>query len=292
MPPALDDVVARAALHASRGTRFVLWTGIGCAVSVAIQAVLAPFFISVDAEGRPIPDPNKEPARDGRLVAPDEAGGTNYRSPAWDPATGVLIVSAHDAYGIYFFKPEHGAHGWAGADYTVYGRGVLRAIDYQTGTMIEADPRWPDVLFNTTCLVGPQGVLYKYRKVNPWIPYEVHASPHDVPGYDEYTPITIFPGLLPEDFHLRVTADGFYRQWTDMNQGGGSWDNVWDVQNINFSDLTDLAQESPINNNFGPSLGSTAPKLSFVRQPHNPGRTAPFFEFEIVRVPAGLGKPG
>jgi len=29
------------------------------------------------------------------------------------------------------------------------------------------------------------GILYKYRKVNPWIPYEVHASPHDVPGYDE-----------------------------------------------------------------------------------------------------------
>jgi hypothetical protein len=22
-------------------------------------------------------------------------------------------------------------------------------------------------------------------KVNPWLPYEVHASPHDLPGYDE-----------------------------------------------------------------------------------------------------------
>ena len=55
----------------------------------------------------------------------------------------------------------------------------------QSGSMIEADPRWPDVVFNTTCLVGPQGILYKYRKVNPWIPYEVHASPHDLDGYDE-----------------------------------------------------------------------------------------------------------
>jgi len=27
--------------------------------------------------------------------------------------------------------------------------------------------------------------LYKYRKVNPWIPFEVHASPHDLEGYDE-----------------------------------------------------------------------------------------------------------
>jgi formamidase len=55
----------------------------------------------------------------------------------------------------------------------------------QTGTMIELDRKWPGVLFNTTCLVGPSGILYKYRKVNTWIPYEVHASPHDLAGYDE-----------------------------------------------------------------------------------------------------------
>ncbi|HYY59325.1 MAG TPA: nitrilase-related carbon-nitrogen hydrolase [Pyrinomonadaceae bacterium] len=55
----------------------------------------------------------------------------------------------------------------------------------QTGTMLEVDARWPKVVFNTTCLIGPEGVLYKYRKVNTWIPYEVHASPHDLEGYDE-----------------------------------------------------------------------------------------------------------
>ena len=66
-------------------------------------------------------------------IAPDEGGGTNYRSPSFDAKTGLLIVSAADAYGIYFFKPEHGAYGWAGADYGVFGKGVLRAIDYQTG---------------------------------------------------------------------------------------------------------------------------------------------------------------
>ena len=89
--------------------------------------------------------------RDGRLVAPDEAGGTNYRSPAFDPATGLLIVSAHDAYGIYFFKPEHGSTGWAGADYTVHGRGVLRAIEYQTGRI-----RWSHDLHGGA---GAAGVL-------------------------------------------------------------------------------------------------------------------------------------
>jgi alcohol dehydrogenase (cytochrome c) len=87
----------------------------------------------IDKDGRPIPNPAKEPARDGRLVAPNEAGATNYRSPSFDPATGLLLVSAQDAYGIYFFKSDHGAYGWAGANYSVYGRAALRAVDYRTG---------------------------------------------------------------------------------------------------------------------------------------------------------------
>ena len=55
----------------------------------------------------------------------------------------------------------------------------------QTGSFIETDPDWPGVLFNTTCLVGADGVLSKYRKVNPWIPWELHASPHDLDGYTD-----------------------------------------------------------------------------------------------------------
>jgi len=87
----------------------------------------------IDKDGRPTPDPAKEPSRDGRLVAPDEGGGTNYRAPSFDPATGLFIVSARDAYAIYFFKEEHGKYGWAGADYGVHSRGSIRAMDYQTG---------------------------------------------------------------------------------------------------------------------------------------------------------------
>ena len=41
------------------------------------------------------------------------------------------------------------------------------------------------MVFNTTCLIGPDGLLGRYRKVNPWLPWEVHASPHDLAGYDE-----------------------------------------------------------------------------------------------------------
>ena len=55
----------------------------------------------------------------------------------------------------------------------------------QTGSFIEVDPKYPGVVFNTTVLIGPSGVLSKYRKVNTWIPWEVHASPHDIVDYAE-----------------------------------------------------------------------------------------------------------
>jgi len=55
----------------------------------------------------------------------------------------------------------------------------------QTGTFLESDPRWPGHVFNTTCLIGPDGILSKYRKVHTWTPWELHTSPHDLSGYDE-----------------------------------------------------------------------------------------------------------
>ncbi|MSR28314.1 MAG: nitrilase [Phycisphaerales bacterium] len=59
----------------------------------------------------------------------------------------------------------------------------------QTGTFLEAHPERDDVVFNTSVLCGPDGILSTYRKVNPWIPWEVHASPHDLGG----DPASYFP---------------------------------------------------------------------------------------------------
>ncbi len=87
----------------------------------------------VDKLGRPIPNPDKEPTPDGRIIAPDEGGMTNYRSPSFDPKTGLFVVDAHPSWSIYFAKPADGSYGWAGADYGVWGKGLLEAIDYQTG---------------------------------------------------------------------------------------------------------------------------------------------------------------
>ena len=59
----------------------------------------------------------------------------------------------------------------------------------QSGSMLEEHERWPGVVFNTTCLIGPGGILSTFRKVNTWVPYEVHASPHDLPDFD----LPLFP---------------------------------------------------------------------------------------------------
>jgi len=89
--------------------------------------------LGVDKDGRPIPNPEKEPAPDGRLIAPDEGGLTNFRSPSFDARNGLFIVDAHPSWSLYFAKPADGVYGWAGADYGVWGKGVIEAIDYQTG---------------------------------------------------------------------------------------------------------------------------------------------------------------
>ncbi len=89
--------------------------------------------LGIDKKGQPIPNPDKEPAPDGRIIAPDEGGVTNWRAPSFDPKTGLFIVDARPSWSIYFAKPADGAYGWAGADYDLWGHSVIEAIDYQTG---------------------------------------------------------------------------------------------------------------------------------------------------------------
>jgi predicted amidohydrolase len=65
----------------------------------------------------------------------------------------------------------------------------LHDVYIQTGSFLEFDTRFPGHVFNTTCLISADGILSKYRKVNPWIPWEVHTSPHDLPDF----PDPLFP---------------------------------------------------------------------------------------------------
>jgi predicted amidohydrolase len=58
-------------------------------------------------------------------------------------------------------------------------------IYIQTGTFLESDAQWPGHVFNTTCLIGPDGIVARYRKVHTWTPWELHTSPHDLSDYDQ-----------------------------------------------------------------------------------------------------------
>ena len=84
----------------------------------------------------------------------------------------------------------------------------------QTGSFLEQDPRYSGHVFNTTCLIGPDGILSKYRKVHPWIPWEVHTSPHDIPNYDE----PLFPVVETEIGNLGVATcyDWIFPETTRM----------------------------------------------------------------------------
>lgn len=87
----------------------------------------------------------------------------------------------------------------------------------------------------------------------------------DVPGFNESTPIDVYPGMVPEDFHLRKTEEGFYRKWDNCRD----WNSAWQVMNLGLSDLIDIAHETP-NDNFGTNEGDDYPKWSGVRQPEHP----------------------
>ena len=108
-----------------------------------------------------------------------------------------------------------------------------------------------------------------------------HRS-YDIPGYNESTPTDVYPGMCPEDFHVRTTSDGFYRKWDNVR----SWDDEWQVMFLGLSDLLDIAHENyyddggngPYNANFGPSEGGWHLKPYIVRYAYHKEDTWKLFD--------------
>lgn len=96
----------------------------------------------LDAKGRPILLPNKEPNTDGVLVFPGLEGAVNWPSPAYNPRTGLFYVHAQDDYAQEFYKLkmdyEPGGHYEGGNTRNVLGAepyGAVKAIEATTGTV-------------------------------------------------------------------------------------------------------------------------------------------------------------
>ena len=59
----------------------------------------------LDARGRPIVIPGTDPSEKGTLVYPSLQGSTNWGSPSYSPATGMLYVPVREM-GSYYYKSD------------------------------------------------------------------------------------------------------------------------------------------------------------------------------------------
>jgi len=91
----------------------------------------------VNSDGKPAVLPNTEPTENGTEVCPDITGGTNFQSPAYNPKTGLLYVTAREQCAVYYGWEQEFVAGeyYFGGNAQRTGRGysAMRAIDPATG---------------------------------------------------------------------------------------------------------------------------------------------------------------
>ena len=160
-------------LHADRnGFFYVFDRGTG-------ELLLAKQFLrnvtwasGIGADGRPVKLPNQEPTAAGTKVCPSQDGATNWFSPSYNPATGLLYFQTFEKCSIYQ-KGESGE--WA-AGQTFLGGSQrtaddpkpvreLKALDIRTGKVVWTIPQpgaaqsWGGTIATATGLVffGAEG---------------------------------------------------------------------------------------------------------------------------------------
>ena len=98
--------------------------------------------LRLDANGRPVKNPDAIPDADGAVAFPDDDGTANWMSPTYSPATGLIYVAIREK-GAYFFKTEAeyapgqlfmGASKRQLEDQEV--KGYIRALDALTGERV------------------------------------------------------------------------------------------------------------------------------------------------------------
>jgi alcohol dehydrogenase (cytochrome c) len=110
---------------------------------ITSQFVKTDWAKGVDAKGRPIPDPAKEPQLDGALVETNAGGATNWMAPSFDPETKFFYVNAEQGTSLWYLtldadgKPE-GHQGGAATNF--WSESSIVAIDYRTGKVAWSHP--------------------------------------------------------------------------------------------------------------------------------------------------------
>lgn len=104
--------------------------------------VTAPFaqanwVATIDKEGHPRRNPEKDPTVPGSLVSPTNGGSTNWPPPAFSPEAGLFYVRENNGFAMYYLTETdpRGSMGLGGKEEDSVGsRGsFVTAIDYKTG---------------------------------------------------------------------------------------------------------------------------------------------------------------
>ena len=116
----------------------------------------------LDERGRPILIPGMEPSEKGTLVYPSLQGATNWASPAYSPATGLLYVPVREMGSVYYktaveYRPGTYYTGGSEKRLDEESWGAVRALDVKTGRQVWdfalPSPTWAGVLATAGGLV-------------------------------------------------------------------------------------------------------------------------------------------
>jgi alcohol dehydrogenase (cytochrome c) len=130
-------------LHANRnGFFYVLDRVTGEFISASKLVDRLDWASGIDAAGRPILVPGKDPSPTGNFVCPGVRGATNWMSPSYNPATGLLYVVTLEQCGIFTSsakKPvpkKNFSGGGAGTKPADIGQFYVRAFDPKSGKRV------------------------------------------------------------------------------------------------------------------------------------------------------------
>jgi hypothetical protein len=194
------------------------------------------------------------------LVTPAANGEAmlQYFNTNWAELTGKIPELAEAGYSSLWLPPPTKASGGLSVGYDCWDRFDLGSKD-QRGTVrtrygTEAE------LLELVRVAHRFGIRVYFDNV-------MNHNAFETPGFNEFVPQEVYPGFMPEDFHLRRTSEGEYRKWDNTRD----WNDAWQVQNLGLSDLIDIATEPGSTNfNHGTGEGHTTTKPNYVRHPENP----------------------
>jgi alcohol dehydrogenase (cytochrome c) len=105
----------------------------------ALPMTSVKFAWLIDASGRPIPAPEKEPQPHGVLVQANMDGATNWMAPSFDPQTRLFYVNAQTAASLWYLvlNEDHKPDGHQGGTLSdFWSSSQLKALDYESGKTV------------------------------------------------------------------------------------------------------------------------------------------------------------